>query len=111
MRRIPSSLRDSFWAWLGCADPDTGHAEALGRVRQGMLELLGDGAELTHDALVQRIRHAREAEALWYVRHDLLVALAEVHGEAAARQSIASLNALFSGLLPASLIGPVRHAG
>jgi hypothetical protein len=110
MQRIHSSLRDSFWALLGYASPNQEHADALGRVRQRMLDLLGDSADLTHDPLVQRIRHASEAEALWYARHDLLVALAEVHGEAAARQSIAALNALFAGLLPASLIGPMRHA-
>jgi hypothetical protein len=116
MRRSKPSLRSSLWALLGYSPrPFPGSSprpecrpDTLAPVRQRILELLGHSAEQTHPTLFQRIRHAGEAEALWYVRQDLVVALAEVHGEASARESVASLNALFTGLLPSSLIGRRR---
>ncbi len=110
MRRLKPSLRSSLWALLGYTPRPIGRPDGLGPVRERMLELLGDAAELSHPTLFQRIQHAGEAETLWYARHDLVVALARVHGEASARQSVAALNALFAGLLPASLIGHQRPA-
>ena len=111
MRRIKPSLRSSLWALLGYSPSSPGRLDTLAPVRQRMLEMLGDAAEVTHPGLFERIQHAREPEALWYARHDLVVALAETHGEASARQSVTALNALFTGLLPASLIGRTRPAG
>jgi hypothetical protein len=40
---------------------------------------------------------------LWYLRGDLMAALAAMHGEVAARQRIAAITAMFHGLVPESL--------
>lgn len=73
------------------------------RVRATMLQLLAKHEGARFYRVAERIRYADEMESLWYLRQDLLAALSDIHGETAARQEIKPLNALFKGLLPASL--------
>lgn len=64
-----------------------------------MLELLlleGMGLdEAAHLALLRRIRYARDLEALWYLRPELVSALAAQHGERVARERVNNLAAHF----------------
>lgn len=57
-----------------------------------MLELLlfdGMGMdEAEHLMLLRRIRYARDLEALWYLRPELVSALAVQHGERVAREQV-----------------------
>lgn len=93
-----SSIRDSLLGWLGvsgtCADAPTAE-----RARKAMLELLlfeGMGlAESKHLALLGRVRYARDLEALWYLRPDLVSALAAQHGERVARERVNALAGYF----------------
>lgn len=75
----------------------------LERVRASMLGMLAKHEGAHFYRVAERIRYADEMEGLWYLRQDLLAALSAVHGEAAARDEVAPLNALFKGLLPAAL--------
>ena len=66
-----------------------------------MLELLlfeGIGMdEAAHLVLLRRIRFARDLEALWYLRPELVQALAAQHGERVARARVNELSAYFGG--------------
>lgn len=82
---------------------------SLERVRGQMLQLLSRHEGASFYRVAERIRYADELECLWYLRQDLMAALSAVHGEVAARDAVAPLNALFKGLLPSALTAaPVR---
>jgi hypothetical protein len=68
-----------------------------------MLAALGDSGHKHFPQITRRIRYANDIHGLWYLRGDLMGALASMHGEAAARQKVASITAQFRGLLPGSL--------
>jgi hypothetical protein len=72
-------------------------------VRESMLAALGVPGQKHFPQITRRIRYANDIHALWYLRGDLMGALASMHGEAAARQKVASITAQFRGLLPGSL--------
>jgi hypothetical protein len=78
-------------------------AAQLETIRRKMLAL----AVLTHgersEALARRIRYAASVESLWYARGELMGQLAKVDGEAAAREKVDALSALFKELLPRGL--------
>ena len=83
--------------------------QRMDAIRQAMLELLGDQGQADHPSLVRRVRHARDVQALWYARSDLMGALAGLSGEARARQQVDSVTELFKGVLPDSLYGRHRN--
>ncbi|MES3003730.1 MAG: hypothetical protein V4787_23770 [Pseudomonadota bacterium] len=72
-------------------------------IRESMLSVLGDTGIKHFPQVTRRIRYANDIQALWYLRGDLMGALAAMHGEAAARQKIASITHMFQGLLPGGL--------
>lgn len=72
-------------------------------IREAMLETLGEAGARHFQQVTRRIRYANDIQGLWYLRGDLMAALAAMHGEAQARQQISALNAMFQGLLPGSL--------
>jgi len=78
------------------------------RVRHAMLSLLqvhgGHGVQ----RVAQRVRFAGDLEALWYLRQDLMSALSQLDGEAAARRQLRPINNLFRGRLPETM-GPRQH--
>lgn len=90
-------VRNSFWAMLGqdiSSAPDT-----FARVRGAMLALLEehchDNAEVRH-----RLTFATDIDALWYLRSNLLAALAARQGERVARDCIAQVTLLFQERQP-----------
>lgn len=72
-------------------------------IRDSMLFILGEEGAKQFPQATRRIRYATDIKDLWYLRGDLMAALAGLHGEAAARQKIASINNQFQGLLPGGL--------
>ena len=72
-------------------------------IRESMLVALGDVGSRHFPQVTRRIRYAGDVQALWYLRGDLMAALASMHGEVPARQKIASITGQFRGLLPGSL--------
>jgi len=62
--------------------------------------VLGEDGPTRFPQIIRRIRYADDIQALWYLRGDLMAALAALHGEAAARQRVASITDQFQGLLP-----------
>ena len=72
-------------------------------IRQAMLESLGDSGALAYPLLERRITFEHDAQGLWYLRGDLMEALAAMQGEAQARKEIDELTVMFQGLLPRAL--------
>lgn len=60
------------------------------------------GAELPID-LILRIEAAPDPQALWYLRIELMTALAVARGETGARETVATISGQFEGLLPRGL--------
>lgn len=93
-----SSIKDSLLGWLGVAS-EGASAMDVDRARTAMLNLLlfeGMGMEeARHLALLGRVRYARDLEALWYLRPELVSALAAQHGERKARADVNALACYF----------------
>ena len=104
MRWLKPGLR-SIYGLLGNppAPSDSVMEDGTEDIREAMLDALGDAGSRDFPQVTRRIRYAGDIHALWYLRGDLMAALASMHGEKEARQKIASITAQFQGLLPGGL--------
>ena len=105
MRWLKPNLRSSIYGLLGNPLPPSESILENGveDIRESMLVILGESGAKQFTQVTRRIRYAGDVQALWYLRGDLMAALAAMHGEAAAREKIASITAQFQGLLPGGL--------
>lgn len=105
MRWLKPNIRSSLYGLLGNrpAPSDSVLENGTEDIRELMLTVLGEAGSRQFPQITRRIRYASDIQALWYLRGDLMGALASMHGEAAARKKIASVTAQFQGLLPAGL--------
>jgi hypothetical protein len=85
------------------APSDSVLESGLEDIRESMLYALGDEGSKQFAATTRRIRYATDIKDLWYLRGDLMGALAQLYSESIAREKIASINAQFQGLLPGGL--------
>jgi hypothetical protein len=105
MRWLKPNLK-SIYSLLGKPPPAEAPAEAfrMESVRQAMLDVaMAVGLERLHPELVRQIVYAVDIQALWYVRSNLMTAIASEHGETFAEEKIAGISDLFEGLLPQNL--------
>jgi hypothetical protein len=77
--------------------------DAIGDIQEAMLTALGQAGAKSFPAVARRIQYAPDLHALWYLRGDLMAALAALHGEAHARETIRDISEQFEGLLPRGL--------
>jgi hypothetical protein len=105
MRWLKPNLRSSIYGLLGNPVPlsDSRLETCVEDVRESMLDLLGPTGPKQFPTVVRRIRYANDIQALWYLRGDLMAALAATRGEAVARELVASITTQFQGLLPSGL--------
>jgi hypothetical protein len=105
MRWFKHNLRSSIYGLLGNpVEPSESTLENSAEdIREAMLALLGDVGPKQFPHITRRIRYANDIQALWYLRGDLMAALATLHGEMKAREKIQSITRMFQGLLPGSL--------
>jgi hypothetical protein len=105
MRWFKGSIRTSIYGLLGdpAAPTDSVLETGMEDVREAMLALLGEAGTKRFAPVTRRIRYANDIQGLWYLRGDLMAALAAMHGEAAAREQIQQITRMFQGLLPGSL--------
>jgi hypothetical protein len=105
MRWFKANLRNSLYGLLG--NPVTPSESVLESgtedIREAMLGLLGEAGIRQFPHVTRRVRYANDVQALWYLRGDLMAALAATQGEAAARQKVQQITRMFQGLLPGSL--------
>jgi hypothetical protein len=105
MRWLKPNLRSSIYGLLGNPLPPSDSILENGTedIRESMLSVLGEEGPKHFPQITRRIRYANDIQALWYLRGDLMAALAAMHGEMAARQKVASVTQQFQGLLPNGL--------
>lgn len=105
MRWFKGSIRTSIYGLLGnpVAPTDSVLETGTEDIREAMLGLLGDAGMKQFPNATRRIRYANDVQALWYLRGDLMAALAATQGEQAARQQVQQITEMFHGLLPGSL--------
>jgi hypothetical protein len=105
MRWLKPSIRNSIYGLLGnpVAPSESILENGTEDIRESMLAALGDNGSRHFPQITRRIRYANDIQALWYLRGDLMAALAAMHGEMAARERVASVTAQFQGLLPGGL--------
>jgi len=76
---------------------------ALDDIRQALLDSMGHLVAQTHPLVHLRVTHANELQDLWYLRSDVMVAIASQDGEAVARRKLLSITDMFHGYLPKGL--------
>jgi len=105
MRWFKHSLRSSIYGLLGnpVAPSESTLENSLEDIREAMLELLGEEGFRRFPQVTRRIRYAGDVQGLWYLRGDLMAALAAIGNETSARQSVHAITKMFNGLLPGSL--------
>jgi hypothetical protein len=105
MRWLRSNLRSSIYGLLGnpVAPSESMLESGTEDIRDNMLVALGEEGPRHFPQITRRIRYANDVQALWYLRGDLMAALAAMHGEVAAREKVASVTAQFRGLVPNAL--------
>ena len=73
-------------------------------IRSTMLDALeqhgSDASTLVH----LRVRYANDLEDLWYLRGDVMAAIASNQGESIARKKVEQISNMFKGLLPKGLV-------
>ena len=94
----------SFFGFLAGPQRSTRELEdATGEIQESMLAALGPAGAKSVQSLARRIEYAPDLQALWYLRGDVMAALAAIHGEQRARAIIREISAEFEGLLPGGL--------
>lgn len=102
MRWTPSNLMNSLLKGSGTAQSRR-DAPTLNDIRHAMLDILGERGAQAYPVVHLRVTYADDVQDLWYLRGDVMAALAALDGEATARQQLADINTLFKGLLPSGL--------
>jgi hypothetical protein len=104
MRWLNSQLKSSLLALLGSnAITTTLREERIEHIRQLMLDELGEFGDAHFPKIVCRVRYAIDAEALWFVRSDVMDILGTMHGETIGQEKIKGISEQFKGLLPKGL--------
>ena len=105
MRWFKHNLRSSIYGLLGNpVSPSESTLEISSEeIRDSMLSVLGEAGQKSYPHVTRRIRFASDIHALWYLRGDLMAALAALHSESVAREKVSSISHMFQGLLPSGL--------
>jgi hypothetical protein len=105
MRWPKPNLKRSIYGLLGnpVAPSESILENGTEDIREAMLVVLGESGSKQFPQITRRIRYASDIQALWYLRGDLMGALAAMHGEMAAREKVAAVTRQFHGLLPNGL--------
>ncbi len=84
---------------------------ALEDIREAMLEGLGVSGAVAASKLEQKVTYASDLNDLWYLRGDVMAAIAAVDGEAIARRKLDQISVMFKGLLPKALTSRAPNLG
>jgi len=106
---IPSSIQGLFG---GFAVKVSRAEQRTEQIRQLMVACVkADVCRSDVPYIERRLLSARDVEALWYLRGDVLAVLCDIHGEYLARQKLDEITSMFSGLLPRSMFSKPRSLG
>jgi hypothetical protein len=85
---------------------------ALEDIRKAMLRELDYSSAIEASKLELKVVHASDLQDLWYLRGDIMAAVAAVDGEVLASQKLSLISSKFKGLLPrAQTSRPRRSVG
>ena len=102
--RIWKPTIHSFYGFMGRATPAAPTLQAsVEQIQRTMVGALADHGTRRFLDIVRRIEAVEDVQALWYLRDDLMVAMAASHGEAKAREAMNRISREFEGLLPRGL--------
>lgn len=87
---------NSFRAMLGREATQTSEA-VVARIRNAMLDALTDHCQRDDIRLDMAIRFAADVAELWYLRPDLMHAIAAAHSQALAQDVLRQITLLFRG--------------
>ena len=77
---------------------------ALAEIRSAMMHGLGTSSDASVLAVERKVAFAHGFQDLWYLRGDVLAAIARVQGEAVAKEKMAHISNMFKGHLPPGLV-------
>lgn len=100
-------LRDSFWTLRGPPETEAPGA-VVERLRDAMQRALAEHLGPDGQELQRQVRRARDIDSLWYLRPEIMNAIAAGRGEAAARSCLVGLTALFRGHHPGATASRFR---
>jgi hypothetical protein len=112
---LRSSLHAIFSSGVPASEPTAAIEYDIEDIRQAMLCLMTSAQDEQFPHVVRRIRYATDIQALWFLRGDLMRALASSCGEAAARDKLDAVSEMFEDLLPEGLrsrpspLSAIRH--
>lgn len=105
MRWIPSNfvtgLQSLFNGLTG--SEDVRFQCVLDDVRHAMLVSLDESGSVGSPMVRSRVTYARDLQDLWYLRGDVMAALAAINGESIARKKLVQISDMFKGHLPRGL--------
>lgn len=78
-------------------------SQVLEDIRRAMLDELTINSRQHYGAVQIRVADATDIQDLWYLRGDLMAAIAASDGEAAAKRKITHISNMFRGYLPRGL--------
>lgn len=106
MRWYKPNLRSSLQALFSggiYAPPEEAPDFTIDDIRQAMLGLMTGAETEQFPSVTRRIRYATDVQALWFLRGDLMAALASQRGESLARASLAQISEMFENSVPRGL--------
>lgn len=104
LRKTTASFKNSMQSLLSVLPQSAAVREGrIEEIRQAMIDCLGDSAALRYPQLERRIRFSVDVEGLWFLRGDVLSALASTYGEPSARKRLDRVTLMFKGLIPDGL--------
>jgi hypothetical protein len=84
---------------------------ALEDIREAMLDGIGVTGAVTASKLELKVTYATDLNDLWYLRGDVMAAIAATEGEATARDKLKQISDMFTGLLPKGLTSRPNSLG
>ena len=106
MSWFKASIRSGLQGLLGGHSPTPSESlleSGTEDIREAMLALLGDAGCKQFPHVTRRLRYAVDVQALWYLRGELMGAVAALCGESEARRQVLQITQMFRGLVPGSL--------
>ncbi len=102
MRWISPELITGMQSFLGSlSTKGTPQSDStIESIREAMLDALGVTGASQYPVIQLRISYANDVQDLWYLRGDIMAALASLEGEGPARTKLSEISDLFRGLLP-----------
>jgi hypothetical protein len=100
-----SKFTSSFLSLFSDADPERADEERIEAVREAIHEALQDvNPGESRERVLRRVDWAPDAQALWYLRSEVMVILSADCGEAVARTRMQGITDMFKGLVPSGQV-------